>query len=56
MGTVLEFDNQGVNPHLEVFRVTAQKQLGLIEELWSTPANSRPFVVAINVLMNRPGK
>ncbi len=55
-GEVLEFDNQGVNPHLEVFRVTAQKQLGLIEELWSTPANSRPFVVAINGAYESAGK
>ena len=55
-GEVLEFDNQGVNPHLEVFRVTAQKHLGLIEEAWSTPANSRPFVVAINGAYESAGK
>lgn len=44
----IEFGKDGVDPHLEVFRVTARKHLGIIDQLYSTPTNSRPFVVAIN--------
>ena len=47
-GEVLEFDNEGLNPKKEVFRIAADKQLGLIENLYCTPKNTRNFVVAIN--------
>lgn len=36
-GETMEFGNDGVDPHLEVFRVTARKHLGIIDELYSTP-------------------
>jgi predicted dehydrogenase len=55
-GETIEFGNEGVNPHLEVFRVTARKYLGIIDELYSTPTNSRPFVVAINGAYDSAGK
>lgn len=47
-GGKIEFDNEGIDPHLEVFRIVAKKHLGVIDELYSTPKNSRPFVVAVN--------
>ncbi|MFA6639437.1 MAG: hypothetical protein WCS23_02730, partial [Defluviitoga tunisiensis] len=55
-GETMEFGNDGVDPHLEVFRVTARKHLGIIDELYSTPKNSRPFVVAINGAYDSAGK
>ncbi|RCW55410.1 Gfo/Idh/MocA family protein [Halanaerobium sp. ST460_2HS_T2] len=47
-GQVIEMDNEGLNPHQEVFRIAADKKLGLIEELYCTPENTRSFTVAIN--------
>lgn len=47
-GSKIEFDNQGVDPWLEVMRTAARCQLGEIERPYSTPENSRGFVVAIN--------
>ncbi|SIR31731.1 Gfo/Idh/MocA family protein [Halanaerobium kushneri] len=47
-GETIEFDNEGLDPHKEVFRIAADKKLGLIEELYCTPENTRSFTVAIN--------
>lgn len=47
-GQVIEFDNEGLDPKKEVFRIAADRQLGLIEDLYCTPTNTRNFVVAIN--------
>ncbi|PRX28285.1 putative dehydrogenase [Orenia metallireducens] len=47
-GEVIEFDNEGILPKEEVFRIAAKKHKGEIEELYSTPTNTRNFVVAIN--------
>ncbi|GAB6099540.1 Gfo/Idh/MocA family oxidoreductase [Halanaerocella petrolearia] len=47
-GEEIEFDNEGINPKLEVFRIAAKKHKKDIEELYSTPDNTRNFVVAIN--------
>ncbi len=44
----IEFDGGGEIPWLEVFRVATQYFKGEMDELYSTPANSRNFVVAIN--------
>jgi hypothetical protein len=47
-GEVIEFGNEGLDPHKEVFRIAADKQLSLIENLYCTPENTRNFVLAIN--------
>lgn len=47
-GNSIEMDNEGLDPNKEVFRIAADKHLGLIEELYCTPENTRNFVVAIN--------
>lgn len=47
-GQIIEFDCEDLNPHQEVFRVAAAKQLGLIENLYCTPENTRSFTIAIN--------
>jgi len=47
-GKMIEFDNEGLKPKKEVFRVAAQKQLGLIDELYCTPSNTRNFAAAVN--------
>ena len=47
-GEVIEFDNEGLDPKKEVFRIAADKHLSLIEDLYCTPENTRNFVVAIN--------
>lgn len=47
-GETIEFDNEGLDPHKEVFRIAADKKLGLIEDLYCTPENTRSFTVAIN--------
>ncbi|RAK05176.1 putative dehydrogenase [Halanaerobium saccharolyticum] len=47
-GKVIELDNEGLDPHKEVFRIAADKHLGLIENLYCTSKNTRSFVVAIN--------
>lgn len=47
-GDRLEFDNEGLDPWLEVFRVTAAVKNGELEEPYCTPCNCRNFVVAIN--------
>lgn len=47
-GEVIELDNDGLHPNKEVFRIAADKKLGLIDELYCTPENTRSFTVAIN--------
>ena len=47
-GEVIEYGNEGLDPHKEVFRIAADKQLSLIENLYCTPENTRNFVLAIN--------
>lgn len=47
-GQVLSFDNMGVNPWIEVMRVAARVHRGELDSPYSTLANSRSFVVAIN--------
>jgi hypothetical protein len=45
---VIKFDNKGIDPYKEEFRVLAKKQFGEIKDLYCTPENTRNFVVAIN--------
>jgi len=47
-GSTQEFDNEGIDPWLEVFRTTARAHRGGLERPYCTPSNCRNFVVAIN--------
>lgn len=47
-GTVEEFDAEGLDPYVEVFRIPGQKHLGKIDRLPSTLDNTRSFQVAVN--------
>lgn len=47
-GTEFTFDNEGVDPWLEVMRSAAQVKLGKMSQPDATLTNSRSFVVAIN--------
>lgn len=49
-GRVEEFDNEGLDPYLEVFRLPAKKFRGEIDQLPSTLENTRSFVLAVNGL------
>jgi predicted dehydrogenase len=47
-GEDIVFDNNGIDPRLEVLRIAAKTCLGDLDKPYSTPENSRNFVVAIN--------
>ncbi len=47
-GKVVEFDGEGSDPYLEVFRMPAKKHRGLLDHLPSTLDNTRSFQVAVN--------
>jgi len=47
-GKDIVFDNDGIDPRLEVLRVAAKTYLGDLDKPYSTPENTRNFVVAIN--------
>jgi len=47
-GETIEFDNEGIDPWLEVIRVTAKTHMGIIDKPYSTLENSKNFVIAIN--------
>lgn len=47
-GEIVEFDGQGSDPYLEVFRIPAQKHLGIVDKIPSTLDNTRSFPVAVN--------
>lgn len=47
-GKKIEFNNEGLDPNKEVFRIAAKKKIGEIDKLYSTLENTRNFVVAIN--------
>lgn len=47
-GNRFEFDNEGLDLGREVFRTAAQYEQGLRDELYSTPDNTREFVVAVD--------
>lgn len=47
-GRVVEFDAEGSDPYVEVFRIPAQKYLGLTDKLLSNLDNTRSFQVAVN--------
>lgn len=45
---IVRFDNDGIDPWLEVIRITAKTHIGLLDKPYSTPENSRNFIIAIN--------
>ena len=47
-GQEIKFDHEGIDPWLEVLRTAALVNLGQLAKPYSTPENSRNFVVAIN--------